>query len=104
MNRWNSHWNSRIENGPFLRIPGNSHTEGVPCIQRGFFCIQRGGVGGVSYQYSTNFLIHRALVAHVVVVGATAIRANLAVEQRRNKETAHDFPMKLPIYTIKALT
>ena len=35
------------------------------------------------------------------VVGATAIRASLAFEQRRNKETAHDSPLKSPIDKIK---
>ena len=64
-NRWNSHWNSRLENGPVVGIPGNSHTKGVLCIQRGFFCIQRGCFGGVSYRDITKFLIHRALAAHL---------------------------------------
>ena len=88
----NSHWNSQLENGPLLGIPWNSHTEGVLCIQRGFFCIQRGCFGGVSYQDIAKFLIHRALV-----VGATAIRASPAFEEHRNKGTAYDPSLKSPI-------
>ena len=28
-NRWNSHWNSRLENGPVVGIPGNSQKRAV---------------------------------------------------------------------------
>ena len=65
--------------------------QGIP-IQRGFFCIQRGCFGGVSYQEIAKFLIHRALV-----VGATAIRASPAFEEHRNKGAAYDPSLKSPI-------
>ena len=75
-----------------LRTRGLSwEFQGIP-IQRGFFCIQRGCFGGVSYQDIAKFLIHRALV-----VGATAIRASPAFEEHRNKGTAYDPSLKSPI-------
>jgi len=35
----------------------------------------------------------------IVVIGATAIRASSAFEERRNKETAHDASLKSPMDT-----
>ena len=65
-NRWNSHWNSRLKNGPFLGIPWNSL--GFP--YRGGSYAYRGGSsayrGGVLVSYCTKKSLNIcALVAHL---------------------------------------
>ena len=100
-NRWNSHWNSRLENGPFLGIPGNSHTEGSVHTE-GVLLHTEGGVFWrllpIYHQLSYTPRIGSPFA--IVVVGAAAIRASLAFEERRHKETAHDASLKSPIDTI----